>query len=204
MSKRKLPLEADLRWGPLEQALERHRRQRGPEPTQWDFNKALAAGALQALAQHADGHREVLPASAWEGDLCIDIQSRASDSTPSLELFSRKLGKRLLPSELSVFVWLPDYENIFSDPQGKSTPATQAQEVPRKRGRKASHPWTEIGVELVRRVGKNIKAAGNKSTNSWATELEQWCEDRYRKAPVSSELRAFIDDVLRTLRIERK
>jgi hypothetical protein len=106
--------------------------------------------------------------------------------------------------DLVFYVWLPDYEKIFGALHAKSSTPAQMQKVPEKRGRKAILPWTKIGFELVRRVEKMGNAAGNKTTNSWATELEQWCLNHNQKVPVNSELRAFIDDVLRALRIQRK
>jgi len=119
-----------------------------------------------------------------------------------MAVFSRKLGSA--PRGCRFFIWLPDYKIIFGDPHANSSALMQAQEAPKKRGRKATLPWTKIGFELVRRAEKMGTAAGNKSTNSWATDLEEWCDGRKLKAPPNSELRAFIDDVLRALRIERK
>jgi hypothetical protein len=188
VSKRRLSLEADLRWWPLEQALEHHRRQRGPEPTQTDFNKALEAGALRALAQHADGHRELLLASVWGSDLCIDMQLRVSDSRPSLELFSRKLGKRLRPAELSVFVWRPDYENIFGDRIEPTKKTAQMQEVPEKRGKKPVHDRAELQSVALWLATRQKQGAPQKTRANVVDELRDWCTRNKRKAPADSTL----------------
>jgi hypothetical protein len=116
----------------------------------------------------------------------------------------RRRGSLNFVGGCEFYVWLPDYKKIFDDPHARLSSSTQTQEVPEKRGRKATLPWTKIGFELVRRAEKMGAAAGNKSTNSWAIDLDQWCDDHKLKAPPNSELRVFVDDVLRALRIERK
>jgi hypothetical protein len=210
MSRRKLPLESP-NWWPIEKALEHRSEGTGSDRLACqDFNKALKAGPLRALVRRADGYRELLSASAWD-DFYVGVWVRAAPSRRSLQDFfqpggmavsSHQLGKR--PPGHWFYVWLPDYKNIFGDPHAKSLSFAQMQEVPEKRGRKFEHPWPEIGFELVRRAAKKGKTAENKSTNSWALELTKWCEDHYQKAPVDSDLREFIDDVLRALRIKRK
>ena len=196
MKRRKLPPLESPDWRPIAGLLE-HRRQQTRESklVAQEFNRVLKDGRLQTLVQYADGRREVLEASAWE-----DLHISGWDQL--LAVFSRKLGAR--PPGQWFYVWLPDYKNIFGDSHAISSPPAQTQEVPEKRGRKASHDWPKIGFELVRRVEKMGRAAGNKSTNSWATELERWHEGRNQKAPANSDLREYIDDVLRALRIERK
>jgi hypothetical protein len=154
----------------------------------------------------------LLAASAWDDDFQISGWVRIArdlgsgrirlDSPAPGRVFSRKLSKQ--PPGCWFYGWLPDYRNIFGDLEPKSQSAEQVLESPEKRGRKATLPWTKIGFELVRRAEKMGAAAGNKSTNSWATDLDQWCDDRNLKAPPNSELRVFIDDVLRALRIKRK
>jgi len=195
VTRRKLPLESP-HWWPITQAIE-HRRQRtsADKLTALDFTQALKAGRLRALVRYADGHREWLPTSAWD-DLYV------GGWPPKLAVFSRKLGSQ--PPGQFFFVWLPDYENIFGDRHAISSSPAQTQEVPEKRGRKASHPWLEIGFELISRVRKKGGVAGNKSTNEWAEEIAQWCEDHYQKAPVYSDLREFVDDVFRAFHIKRK
>lgn len=211
MSRRKLPLESP-HWWPILEALG-HRSQRTGSDTlaTQDLNSALRAGRLRALVRHADGRRELLAASSWDNDLRITgfirVAPRAQRSQSLLQpggwdVFSRTLGKQ--PPGQWFFVWLPDYKNIFGDPHANSASPAQAPEAPAKRGRKIVHPWPEIGFELVRRLEKLGKSAGNKSTNSLAVELWEWCERRYEKAPVDSELRNFIDEVFGALRIERK
>jgi hypothetical protein len=210
MSRRKpLPLESP-NWWPIKDALKHHTQQRTGSVliAREDFNQRLKAGEFRSLLRRAGGHRELLAASAWDDfHIPLGIPVVPPDREPFLLLppwivSSRKLGKP--PRYHWFYVWLPDYKNIFGDLPAKSSSFAQLQEVPEKRGRKASHAWPEIGVELVRRVVKKGKSAGNKSTNSWARELAQWCEDRYQKAPADSDLRDFIDNVLRALRIERK
>jgi hypothetical protein len=201
-------------WWPIEQALEHRSQQTGSDKlAAQDFNRALKLGRLRALVRRADGPRELLTPSAWDDlyiAVLVDITLFVTHFTPQppsaprpgLAVFSHKLGKR--PAECWFFVWLPDYKNIFGDLEPKSQSAEQVLERPEKRGRKAILPWTRIGFELARRAEKMGAAAGNKSTNSWATDLDQWCDDHKLKAPPNSELRVFIDDVLRALRIKRK
>jgi hypothetical protein len=206
MSRRKLPLQ-DARWWPIEQALEQHSQQTGSDKLACqDFNEALKSGPLRSLVRREDGSRELLAAAAWE-DLHCSVVIRVAAEKPfarltGMAVFSRKLHKR--PPMQWFFVWLPDYENIFGGPRASLPPSAQTQEVPKKRGRKASYPWAEIGFELVRRAAKMGAVARNKSTNSWAKDLWQWCDDNNKKAPNDGELRKFVDEVFRALRIERK
>jgi hypothetical protein len=202
MTQRGLPLESP-NWWPIADALE-HRSQRrsSDKLAAQDVHQAMREpGRLQALIQHEDGRRELLAAAAWE-DLYIFVWGYGGPPRLRMVVVSRKLVSA--PRGCRFFVWLPDYKNIFGDLEPKSQSAEQALERPEKRGRKATLPWTKIGFELVRRAEKMGAAAGNKSTNSWATDLDQWCDDRNLKAPPNSELRVFIDEVLRALRIKRK
>lgn len=198
MSKRKLPLESP-NWWPISDVLE-HRSQRtgSDKLAAQDLNQALKVDKLRSLVRRADGSRELLAASTWD-----DFQVALFPFSPEgFGVFSRKLGKR--PPGQWFFVWLPDYKNIFGDLYENSPPPAPMQEVPEKRGRKASHPWPEIGLELAQRVVKKGKSAGNKSVNRLAVELWHWCQQQYGKAPADSDLREFITELLRALRIERK
>jgi hypothetical protein len=201
--KRKLPLESP-HWWPLVDLLDRHSQRTGSDKLAvQDFSRALQAeDGLRSLVRRADRSSEQLAASAWKNDFRIMGWGHGGPAQARLCVFSRPLDAR--PPGCWFFVWLPDYKNIFGDSHANSSPSEQMQKVPKTRGAKPKHPWPQIGFKLVRRLQELGPVAGNKSTNSLAEELEEWCENKYRKAPSSSELRAFVDDVRHALYIKRK
>lgn len=201
MSRHKLPVESP-NWWPIADALE-HRSQRrsSDKLAAQDVHQALRApGQLRAQVQHEDGRREPLAAAAWE-DLYIVAWAYGGPPRSRMAVFSRKHNSA--PRGCRYFVWLPDYKNIFGDLEPKSQTVEQTLERPGNRGRKPGDWWPAIGIELVRRVSKKAEFPARPSTNSLATELEVWCDQRYGKAPSNSQLRDFIGDVLDALRMPR-
>jgi hypothetical protein len=103
------------------------------------------------------------------------------------------------------YAFLPEYEKIFGPVDANhSTAVPTQQEVPETRGRKPVHNWPEICFEFAQRLVKLGPSAGNKSVSTLAGGLEQWCINRYGKAPAFSELRDFISELFKVLRIPRK
>jgi hypothetical protein len=200
MSRRKLPPESPNWWPIADALLHRSQRRSSDKLAAQDVHQAMRDGRLRSQVQHGDGRREQLATTAWE-DLYIFVWGYGGPPRLRMVVYSRKLGTA--PRGCRYFVWLPDYRNIFGDLEPKSQAAEQVVESPGKRGPKPGSWWPAIGVELVRRVSKKPNFPARPSTNSLATELEDWCDHRYEKAPSNSQLRAFIDGVLDALHMPR-
>jgi hypothetical protein len=200
-----LPLD-DPRWEPLNDALQRRCKQVGGyDPALLDLNRELAGGGLQSMVRRLERGfnpaREVRILLAREFWTEFRVVERlASDDGGRLATVrgSRRLGPCWF------YVWLPDYKKIFPDTDAQPGAPAPMQEVPEKRGRKAKYDWPAIGHELVRRIAKNGILTRPMSTKRLADELGDWCEIKYKKAPVDSELRKFIEDVLRALKLPRR
>ena len=167
-----------------------------------DLRDAIRHKGLRTMRRtrhrgRSDTTTELLPAAWWR-----DIE--LSRWNNGLALLPRTRVSAYFGGGLTViYVWLPDYKNIFGDLDAQPGAPSSVQEVPVKRGSKPKHPWPEIGHELFCRIAKKGTLTVPKSTKSLADALGDWCEIKYKKAPVDSELRKFIDDVLRALKLRR-
>jgi hypothetical protein len=91
-------------------------------------------------------------------------------------------------------------KNILPAKDTTAAAPVQDLKAPKKRGRRRDHPWDKIRLETVRRVFNNGHPAWPESENKLAGDIEQWCLERFKKAPAISELRAMVADVVKGLR----
>jgi hypothetical protein len=203
VNKRPLPLN-DRRWRPW---LEAHAR----------LVEVLGSAADQRLTEDARAARlrfkRIWPAPAGgqeQAELVLPPfwdEHRVASFPEGAEIIFRTpqtMDKLAELHDCAFFVWLPDYKNIFGNPHAKSSPPEQVQEVPETRSRTAEYDYPKLGDELALWLGRNRAVAGLKSFRQLAFEFEVECETRGRKAPGSTQLRAYVTNVVKALRTPPK
>jgi hypothetical protein len=197
----RLPLE-DPRWRPFVEAHAYRARQTGDlHAAACDLTEALQAGRVP--------FKLIRPALAGEkpkaelGDASFWNECKVGSFPEGVEVVFRKpqpVGKLAELADTVFFVWWPVYKNIFGNPGEISSAPTQMQEAPETRGRKATYSYPDVGNILVKWLAQNDAVAGKKSARDVAIQFEQWCGDRGRKVPGSTQLRAYVRAVLKVLR----
>ena len=179
-------------WWPITEALKQCARQTGSDTLACRaINGKLKAGQLRALGWRADGHRELLPPSAWGNLYCTLIVrvkpgSKLRLRRAGMAVFSRELGKR--PPMQWFFVWLPDYKKIFGLAATPAEPRPQLQGVPEKRGKKPVHDRADLQSAALGLALRRKQGAPEKKPADVVAELREWCKRNKRKVPSPSTL----------------
>jgi hypothetical protein len=209
VTKRKLPAELPLEssnWVLLTKALELYIQDTGADDklARSVFNQALKAKTkarrLRSQLRRADGHCELLTATAWDDDFLISGWVRIGRDLGSGKIrleapgpgrvFSRKLSKQ--PPGCWFYVWWPDYKNIFELVTPPAKPRTQPQEVQVERGRKRVHEWADLQSGALWLSFQRKQGAPPKTPTDVVNELREWCKRNKRKVPGPSTLYAIV------------
>jgi hypothetical protein len=210
MSKpRGLPLN-DRRWLPVVEAHARFQRLDNPHAAANHLSTLLQTSVhsmVHWLVPEGGPDRELLSFAYWHRNT-LRMGSKGLAVFPPYSMDGM--------SGAVFYAWEPDLKKFFGDqepagnsqasknilPANDTITAAPAQDLkmPTKRGRKREHAWDKIRTETMRRVFNNGRPEWPQSENKLAEKIEQWCLDRFKKAPAISELRAMVADVVERLR----
>jgi hypothetical protein len=206
-SERKLVAElagADLSspdWVPLNTALQRIKDSTGSVRLAGiDLQQALLGGRLKAAARLLNHQgieeRAALSPSYWE-QVALHVCEKGDVQLLPLE------ADRVAPGELHVFVRRSDLDRLYpsagSEDDGK---VDRAEQPARRRGPFPKYKWHEIDGEIARRCfdSKTGRVRVHNNERRLAAAMLEWCQYKYGREPVESEMREAVKRVCAALR----